>query len=115
MRWSEVIYFLSAPEPYQDSSGAWHEGERPPRMAYCNEYTIGLVAMAHLRSNTVRMANGNEPVDVGMRNEHMVEVMAIDYQGEDKCIYHDDEYEVMYVTGQGDKRLLTIGQRFGTV
>ena len=115
MRWNEVITFLSMGEQYQDSSGAWHQGERHERLVYCNEYTIGLVAMAHLRSNTVRMANGNEPIDVGLRNEHMVEVRAIDYEGEDKCLYHGEEYEVMYVSGQGDKRLLTIGQRFGTV
>lgn len=115
MRWKEVITFLGMTDPYQDSAGAWHQGERTERTVFCNEYTIGSMAMAHLRSNTVRMANGNEPIDVGMRNEHMVVVRAVDYHGEDKCVFRGDEYEVMYQTGSGEMLTLTIGQRFGTV
>lgn len=114
MRWNEVVTFLGVGEQYQDSAGAWHQGERVERLVYCNEYTIGAMAMAHLRSNTVRMANGNEPIDVGLRNEHMLEVRTVDYLGEDKCIFRGEEYEVMYITGAGDTRLITIGQRFGT-
>lgn len=115
MRWNETITFLGMSDPYQDSAGAWHQGKRTERTVYCNEYTIGAMAMAHLRSNTVRMANGNEPIDVGMRNEHMVVVRSPDYEGEDKCLFRGDEYEVMYTSGSGEYLTITMGQRFGTV
>ena len=112
-RWNRTLTLLTPVEMYQDEEGGFHYGEPTERVVYCNEYNIGIMTMAHLRSSDVRMANDNEPVDVGIRNEHMVQVRAVDYQSEDRCIYEGEEYEILYSTGSGDMRLLTIGQRIG--
>ena len=112
-RWNRTLTLLTPAERYQDEEGGWHYGEPAKRVIFCNEYSIGVMTMAHLRSSEVRMANDNEPVDVGIRNEHMVQVRAIDYNSEDRCIYEKEEYEILYSTGSGDYRLLTIGQRIG--
>lgn len=113
MRWNETITLLSATEKYQDETGAWHEGERTARTVFCNQMIIGFMTIANLRSSDIRMANTTEPVDVGLRNEHMIQIRAIDYNNEDKCIFHDDEYEIMYLSGGGEYRVLTIAQRLG--
>lgn len=113
MRWNKVVTLLSPTEKYQDSTGAWHEGERTERTVFCNEMIIGLMSLANLRSSDVRMANATQPVDVGMRNEHMLQVRTVDYNGEDQCIFEGEEYEVMYLSGSGETRTLTIGQRLG--
>ena len=112
-RWNDVITLLSAPESYQDSTGTWHKGKQVKRTVFCNPMTIGVMTMANLRSSEVRMANNTDPVDVGLRNEHMIQIRAADYQGENQCIYHGDRYEVMYLSGSGEFRTLTIGQRVG--
>lgn len=113
MRWNKVITLLSPTEKYQDEKGQWHEGEREERVVFCNEYTIGLVAQAHLRSSDVRAANTTEPVDMGLRNEHMIEVRTIDYRNEDQVVFEGEEYDVMFISGSGETRLLTIGQKIG--
>ena len=113
MRWNKVVTLLAPAEKFQDSKGQWHEGERTARTVFCNEYTIGLVAQAHLRSSDVRAANSTEPVDMGLRNEHMIQVRAIDYHNEDQCIFEGEEFDVMYLSGSGETRLLTIGQKIG--
>lgn len=112
-RWNRTLTLLTPAKRYQDEEGGWHYGEPQKRVIFCNEYTIGIMAMSHLRSSEVRMANDNEPVDIGIRNEHMVQVRSVDYNSEDRCIYENDEYEILYSTGAGDYRLLTIGQRIG--
>lgn len=111
MRWNDSITLLSAPESYQDLRGAWHSGERTGRTIFCNPYLLGTLQMAHLRSSDVRANNTTDPVDVGLRNEHSVQIKAIDYCGEDQAIYHGEEYEVMYIAGTGENIILTIGQR----
>ena len=113
MRWNDTITLLSAPNSYQDAAGAWHDGERVKRTIFCNPMTIGIMALANLRSSEVRLANSTDPIDRGLYNEHMVQVRAIDYAGEDQCIYHGEQYEVMYASGSGDLRTLTIAQRVG--
>lgn len=113
MRWNKFVTLLTPAERYQDDEGGWHYGEPEQRTIPCNEYNLGVMAMAHLRSTDVRLANANEPIDIGMRNEHMIEVRHIDYQGEDRCIFEGEEYEVMYASGNGEFRMLTIGQRIG--
>ena len=113
MRWNETITLLKATAPYQDSTGAWHEGERTAREVFCNEMTIGTMTLAHLRSSDIRMTNTTEPVDIGMHNEHMVQLRAVDYEGEDQCLFHGQEYQVMYSSGAGEFRTLTIAQQLG--
>lgn len=113
MRWNDVVTLLSQESSYQDASGAWHEGVRSRRTVFCNPMTIGVMAMANLRSSDVRMSNSTDPVDVGLRNQHMLQVKAIDYEGEDQCEYHGDLYEVLYSSGSGENRTLTIAQRIG--
>lgn len=110
-RWNETVILLSPAEKYQDSTGAWHEGRRPRREVFCNEFTISTVQMAHLRSSDIRMTNTTQPVDVGLRHEHMLQMRRIDYEGEDQVIYHGEEYEVIYASGGGEMIYLTIGQR----
>lgn len=112
-RWNRVVTLLTPAERYQDEEGGWHYGEPERRVVFCNEYTIGVMAMSHLRSSDVRMSNQNEPIDVGMRNEHMIQLRSVDYQGEDRCEFEGKEYEVLYSTGAGEMRMLTIGQRIG--
>ena len=113
MRWNETVTLLSAANKYQDSAGAWHEGERVAREVFCNQMTIGTMAMAHLRSSDVRIANTTEPVDVGMHNEKMVQLRTIDYGGEDQVLFHGEEYQVMYSSGAGEFVTLTIAQQLG--
>lgn len=115
MRWNDVVTLLSPTEKYQDSAGVWHEGERTERTIFCNVFMIGLVAMAHLRNSDIRAANATEPVDVGLRDEHMLQIHSLDYDGEDQCIFHGKEYEVIYISGGGEYITLTIGQRLGNV
>lgn len=115
MRWNRTITLLSPVERYQDDEGSWHEGERTSREVFCNEMTIGTMAQAHLRSSDVRLENSVEPVDRGLHHEHMVQLRSIEYQGEDKCIFDGEEYEVIYITGSGEMKLLTIAQRLGNI
>ena len=113
MRWNDTVDLLSPSDAYQDSTGAWHAGKRVPRTVFCNAMTIGTMAMANLRSSDVRLANATDPVDVGLRHEHMIQVRAIDYENEDQVDYHGERYEVMYASGSGEFRMLTIAQRIG--
>ena len=112
-RWNESVFLLAPTNRYQDSSGVWHEGERVSREISCNEMTMSLVAMAQLRSADVRAQSSSQTLDMGLRNEHMIQVRSIDYNGEDQCIFHGEEYEVLYLSGSGEYRTLTIGQRLG--
>lgn len=114
MRFNDAVTLLSTPQRYQDETGAWHEGEPVQRTIFCNPMTIGVVAMANLRSSEVRMMNATQPVDVGLRNEHMLQIRALDYAEEQQCIYHGEQYEVLYASGSGEFRVLTIGQRLGS-
>lgn len=113
MRYNEVVTLLAPTQKYQDSTGAWHEGERTQRTVFCNEFIIGTVTLAHLRSSDIRATNTTEPVDVGLRHEHMLQLRAIDYEGEDQVLFHGEEYEVIYASGAGEFVTLTIGQRLG--
>jgi len=115
MRWNKTITLMSPAESYQDSAGSWHEGERTARTVYCNEMTIGVMAMAQLRSADVRAQSTTQKIDVGLRNEHMIQIRSLEYHGEDQCIFEGEEYEVMYSSGSGEYRVLTIGQRLGNL
>lgn len=113
MRWNEVVTLLTPAKKYQDAEGSWHEGERTERTVFCNEMTIGVMARAHLRSGDVRTENSTERVDVGFHDERMIQLRKVDYMGEDRCIYHGTEYEVMYSSGAGEIITITIGVRLG--
>lgn len=114
MRWNDTVTLLSPAHKYQDAAGAWHEGERVPRTVFCNVMTISMVQMAQLRSADVRAQSSTQTLDIGLRNEHMIQVRAIDYNGEDQVIFHGQEFEVLYLSGSGETRTLTIGQRIGS-
>lgn len=115
MRWNDTVTLLSPTEKYQDAAGAWHEGKRTERTIFCNVFMLGLVAMAHLRNSDIRAANATEPVDVGLRDEHMLQIHSLDYNGEDQCVFHGEEFEVIYISGGGEYITLTIGHRLGNV
>lgn len=114
MRWNDVITLIGG-ERYQDEEGAWHEGDRTERLIYCNRRLWGNLFMANLRSNEVRALNNNLNVDLDMMPEAQVEVRAIDYQGEKRCLYHGDEYTILYVTNAGEKAILGLARRIGNV
>ena len=113
MRWNDTVTLLSPSASYQDATGAWHEGKRTKRTIFCNSMTIGYMAMANLRSSDVRLASSTEPVDTGLHHEHLIQIRTMEYQGEDKCLYHGDVYEVLYHSGSGEFISLTIAQRIG--
>lgn len=113
MRWNKCVTLLSPSEPYQDDEGGAHYGEPVERTVFCNERSLGTMTMAHLRSSDVRMANSNEPIDVGMRHEHLLELRSAEYFDEDRCIFEGEEYEIMFKTGSGEKCTIAIGQRIG--
>ena len=115
MRWNKVVTLLTPKEPWQDEEGSWHYGEYDERVVYCNENSIGTMTMAHMRSSDVRTANSNEPVDMGMRHEHFLEMRSIEYRDEDRCIYEGAEYEVLFKTGAGERCIICIGQRIGNM
>ena len=112
-RWTETVTLLRRGDDWQDSEGVWHDGDRTEREVYCNERRLTLAAMGHLRSSDIRMNNAVEPVDMGMRPECEIEVHAIDYEGEDRCIFHGLEYEVQYTYGGGNTLILGIARRIG--
>ena len=99
-RWNDAITLLAPVDAYQDSTGAWHEGERTSREVMCNARTIGLVAATAL-------------VDVGLQGAVQVEVRTIDYQDEDQALYHGKEMEITYVTGSGETLYLTLSRKVG--
>lgn len=100
MRWNDSITFLAPAAAYQDSAGAWHEGERVPREVMCNARNLNLDSATTL-------------LDMGLRHAAQVQVRAVDYNDEDQAIYHGKEYEVIYVTGGGETRYLTLARRIG--
>ncbi len=112
-RWADVITLLSATDSYQDEEGGWHEGERVERTVFCNNAIVGTMAMAQLRSSEVRVTNTNDPVDMGLMETAMVYVMTMDYMGEDQCIYHDKEMQVIAATNDGENTKLFLRRRVG--
>lgn len=112
-RWNEVITFLAPVEAYQDSMGAWHEGERRERKVFCNVGTIGIMTMAQLRSSEVRITNGRSVPDVGMRDMHVVYVRQIDYEGEDQCLFRGAEMDVIAATSEGANYKIIIRRNIG--
>ena len=115
MRWNDVVTLLGNEERYQDDEGAWHAGEPTERLIYCNRRNWGSLFMANLRSNEVRSLNNNLKVDTDMMPEAQLEVRAIDYKGERRCRYHDEEYTVLTVTNAGETAILGLARRIGNV
>lgn len=112
-RWNEVITLLSAPNAYQDAEGGWHEGERVEREVFCNPGIIGTLTMAQLRSSEVRITGGEDIPEIGLREMAMVYIKAIDYEGEDQCIYNGKEMDIIALTSEGDNLKAIIRRRFG--
>lgn len=113
MRWNDVVTLLGNEEAYQDEEGSWHEGERTERLVYCNRRNWGSLFMGNLRSNEVRSLNNNLVVDTNMNPEAQIELRQVDYLGEKRCLYHDEEYTVLYVTNAGENCILGIARRIG--
>ena len=112
-RWNETITFLSPANAWQDSHGAWHEGEREEREVFCNPGTIGIMTMAQLRSSEVRITSGDNVPEVGLRSMHVVYVRQIDYEGEDQCVYMGEEMDVIAATTEHENYKLIIRRRIG--
>ncbi len=112
-RWNEVVTFLAPTGSYQDPEGGWHEGERTERTVFCNPGIVGTMALAQLRSSEVRVTNTTDPVDVGMMETAMIYVRTIDYGGEDQCVYHGKEMQVIAATTDGENSKLFIRRRTG--
>lgn len=99
-RWNDTITLLSPANPYQDESGAWHEGERTATEVFCNPRTMGLTQAASV-------------VDAGLRVAAQVQIRACDYNDQDQVQYHGQELEVTYVSGGGEYRYLTLARKVG--
>lgn len=112
-RWNETITLLSAPEAYQDSMGAWHEGERVGRTVFCNVGIIGLMTMAQLRSSEVRITSGETVPEGGLREMHVIWIRQLDYQGEDQVVFRGEEMEVIATTSEGENLKMIIRRRYG--
>lgn len=112
-RWNETITLLTPVAPYQDSAGVWHEGGRESREVFCNPMTIGSMTMAHMRSADIRTTGGESSLDVGLRTEAMVQVRSLDYLGEDRVIYHEEEMELVAKTTSGENTTLMLARRLG--
>ena len=114
MRWNDSITFVRV-VGRQDEEGAWHEDSREEREVFCNSYNVGTITMATLNQTGVRPTYGSrsQGTDVGLRAERQVQVRAIDYEDEELAIYHGREYKVLYCTGTGELRLLTLARRLG--
>lgn len=115
MRWNDTVTLVGNPEKYQDAEGAWHAGEPKKRTVFCNERKYGSMFMGNLRSNDVRLLNNNLKVDIGQMPEVQLEIRANEYMREDRCIYHGEEYIVIYVTRAGENSILGISRRIGNV
>lgn len=112
-RWTETVTLLANATGYQDDEGVWHEDPRPPREVFCNERRITIASLAHMRSSDIRLNNAVEPADLGLRTEMEIEVHSIDYEGEDRCIYHDEEFEIQYAYGGGNTKILGLSRKLG--
>lgn len=112
-RWNETIVLLSAPNAYQDSAGAWHEGERVGREVFCDAGILGTMALSQLRSSEVRITSGDKVPEVGLRSMHVVYVKQLDYEGEDRCVYRGEEMDVIAATTERENYKLIIRKRFG--
>ena len=113
MRWNSTVELLTKTEDWQDEEGAWHRGEEVPRLVYCNERKFAGIFMGNLRSNDVRSLNNNLMVDLGSTPEAQLEMRAIDYQGEERCIYKGKEHIIIYSTQAGENVLIAIARRIG--
>lgn len=101
MRWNDTITLLSAKaSAYQDSAGAWHEGERKRREVRCNPWSSGL-------------SSQSAAVALGLRTIASVRVRSLDYQGEDQCEYHGEELDVLAASGGNGMVTLSLGRRVG--
>lgn len=112
-RWGETITLLSAPEAYQDSMGAWHEGERREREVFCNPGMIGTMTMAQLRSSEVRITGGDDVPETGMREMHLVYIREVDYEGEEQVIYRGKEMDLIAATSEGPNLKCILRRKLG--
>lgn len=112
-RWTETITMLKATGRYQDSEGGWHEGRRTEREIFCNVGMIGTLTMAQLRSSEVRITSGENVLNVGLTDMHVVWIRQIDYEGEDQVIFRGKEMDVIALTSEGENYKMIIRQRLG--
>lgn len=89
MRWSDTVTLVSLPGEYQDSTGAWHEGEPEEAEAYCNQYSVG-------------MSDAYEPVDAGLLDVAELQLRNDDYRDQVKAVYRGREYRVTSVSRSGE-------------
>lgn len=112
-RWNDVVTLLSSPNKYQDSQGAWHEGEQVPKMVFCSPMMLGTMALAQLRSSEVRITGNDTVPDDGMHEMHCILIKAIDYDGETQVLYHGKEMEIIAATSIGEDYKVIIRRRVG--
>ena len=103
MRWTDTITLVAHNAPYQDSIGAWHEGDASLDVVFCNRRTLGL-------------RRRSEATDVGMRADAEVEVRTCDYHGQTEAsysLYPGGGMETFDVepTVSGDFTYLTLSRR----
>ena len=111
----EDITLLAATEAYQDSEGAWHEGERTPRTVTCQAVIYGAMTRAQLRSSDVRIDNRDSIPYVGFQTMAVVELWTLDYEGEDQAVFRGEEVQVEVDTmvAGGPRTQLILRRRIG--
>ena len=112
-RWTETVILLAPASAWQDDEGEWHEDPRPQREVFCNERRTTIATLAHMRSSDIRLNNAVEPMDLGLRTELEIEVHTIDYEEEDRCVFRDKEYEILYAYGGGNTKMLGLSRKIG--
>lgn len=113
VRWNDEVTLISHPGRYQDSMGAWHEGEQVERRVYCAPSMLGNLTMSQLRSSEVRITGTDGVPDSGMHLMHSLLIRAVDYNGETQVIYHGDEMQVIAATTEGENYRVIIHELLG--
>lgn len=100
-RWNDTVTLVSLPGSYQDSMGAWHDGEPVKSEVYCNQFSAGLSDSSNPDTGLVDVA------EVQVRNE--------DYDDQPKAVYHGLEYQVSSVTRSGTFCRVRLERRLANV
>lgn len=88
MNWSDVIYLIGITDG-QDENGFPAPVESKPRMVFANEKSI--------RSNEYYLAKQN-----GIELSYMFEIRTIDYEGEEKLKYNDENHLIERIYKKGE-------------
>jgi len=111
--WNETVTLVKNADPWQDSSGGWHEGKVTKREVFCKVGMLGTLTMAQLRSSEIRITGNDSPPEVGLRSMHVIYVKQIDYDDEPTVIFRGEEMDVIGLTSERESYKMIIRKRIG--